>query len=323
MVETNDPCYQSAQLERVMQSNRTKAQRHFDDLSIFATVARMRSFTRAAAELGMSNSMLSYTIKRIENHLGQVLLQRTSRSVAPTEVGEKLLRTLEPAFAAIDETLGQIDHARGRVSGSLRITATRQAYEAVIRPVLAEFCGSHPDAVVEVSIDYRFRDIVAERYDAGIRLGEKLQQDMVALQVGPARRMVVVASPKYLAKHAAPKVPEDLRTHRCINYRLETSNSVYAWEFEKRRRALRIGVSGPLMYNEPELVLQAALDGFGVAYVFEHEAADHIAKGRLVRLLEDWTPAFPGFFLYYPSRKQVSPVLAAFLTILRKRRDRP
>jgi DNA-binding transcriptional LysR family regulator len=306
-----------------MQADRTKGQRSLDDLSVFATVARTRSFTRAAAELGMSNSMLSYTIKRLETQLGIVLLQRTSRSVAPTEAGEKLLRTLEPALSAIGDTLNELDQARDRVTGTLRITATRQAYEAVIRPILASFGAAHPDATVEVNIDYGLRDIVAERFDAGIRVGEKLQQDMVALQVGPPLRMAVVASPRYLANHPAPRKPEELRAHRCINYRMATTNSLYAWEFEKKGRELKVGVSGPLTFNEPDLMLQAAIDGLGIAYIWEHEAASHIAGGRLVRLLEDWTPAFPGFFLYYPSRKQVSPVLAAFIAILRHRRDNP
>jgi len=267
--------------------------------------------------------MLSYTIKRLENHLGMVLLRRTSRSVAVTEAGEKLLRTLEPALEAIDDTLTKLDRARDRVSGTLRITATREAYEAVIRPVLKEFCAAHPDATVEVIIDYRFRDIVSDRFDAGIRLGEKLQQDMVAIQVGSKLRMAVVASPSYLARHAVPRIPEDLRSHRCINYRMASTNSIYSWEFERNGRELRIGLSGPLIFNEPDLMLQAAIDGLGVAYVLEHEAASHIASGRLIRLLEDWTPSFAGFFLYYPSRKQVSPVLAALLTILRARRHGP
>ncbi|GGF24387.1 LysR family transcriptional regulator [Aliidongia dinghuensis] len=293
-----------------------------DDLSAFATVARTRSFTRAATELGLSNSMLSYTIKRLEKRLGMALLQRTSRSVAPTEAGEKLLLTLEPALDAIDETLSELDHDRDRVSGTLRITATRQAYEAVVRPMLGEFCATHPEATVEVIIDYGFRDIVSDRFDAGIRLGEKLQQDMIALRVGPELRMAVVASPDYLAQHPVPAVPQDLQAHRCINYRMVTANSIYSWEFEKDGRQLEVGLSGPLTFNEPDLMLQAAIDGLGVAYVLENEAAQHVDCGHLVRMLDDWTAPFPGFFLYYPSRHQVSPVFAAFLALLRARRGR-
>jgi DNA-binding transcriptional LysR family regulator len=304
-----------------MQSDRTITKRSLDDLSAFAVVARTRSFTRAAAELGISNSMLSYTIKRLEQRLGVALLRRTSRSVAPTEAGDKLLLTLEPALAAIDDTLGKLGRERDRVAGTLRITATRQAYDAVIRPVLATFCATHPDATVEVIFDYGFRDIVSDGFDAGIRLGEKLQQDMVALQVGPDLRMAVVASPAYFAQYPKPNVPEDLHAHRCINYRMVSAHTLYAWEFEKDGRRSRLRLSGPLTFNEPDPMLQAALDGLGVAYVLEHEAAAYIESGRLVRVLEDWTPPFPGFFLYYPSRKQTSPVLAALLALLRERRD--
>jgi DNA-binding transcriptional LysR family regulator len=295
------------------------ARGNLDDLCAFATVARTRSFTRAAAELGVSTSMLSYTIKRLEQRLGIVLLGRTSRSVAPTEVGEKLLLTLDPALQAIDATLGELGQSRDEVRGTLRITATRQAYEAVIRPVLDTFCRAHPDAVLEVIIDYGFRDIVADRFDAGIRLGEKLQKDMVALRVGPALRMAVVASPAYLARHPAPKTPQDLTMHRCINYRMVSADTVYAWEFERDGQPLKIAVSGPLTFNEPDLMLHAAADGLGVAYVLEQEAANWLASGRLVRLLDDWMAPFPGFYLYYPSRRQISPVLAALLTLLRTR----
>ena len=302
-----------------MQSDKTISQGVLDDLSAFAVVARMRSFSRAAAALNVSNSMLSYTIKRLESRLGYPLLRRTSRSVAPTTEGEKLLLTLEPALDAIGSALGQLSRNLDRISGTLRITATRQGYEAVIRPVLSDFCATYPAATVEVIIDYAFVDLVSERFDAGIRLGEKLQQDMVAMPVGPALRMAVVASPEYLSQQGAPGTPEDLQSHRCINYRMETAGNIYSWEFEKDGRALKVGLSGPLTFNEPDLMLQAAIDGLGVAYVLEHEVSAHIATGRLVRILEDWTPPFPGFFLYYPSRKQVSPVLAAFLTLLRER----
>jgi len=300
-----------------MQSDKTMSRGVLDDLSAFAAVARTRSFSRAAAELNVSNSMLSYTIKRLENRLGYPLLRRTSRSVATTAEGQALLLTLEPALEAIDGALWDLSRIRDHISGTLRITATRQGYEAVIRPVLTDFCTSYPDATVEVIVDYAFRDLVSGRFDAGIRLGEKLEQDMVALPVGPALRMAVVASPEYLSRHRAPTTPEDLQHHKCINYRMETAGSLYSWEFENGGRALKVALSGPLTFNEPDLMLQAAIDGLGVAYVLEHEAAVHIRKGRLVRVLEDWCPQFAGFFLYYPSRKQVSPVLAAFLKRLR------
>ncbi|SMG60508.1 LysR family transcriptional regulator [Paraburkholderia susongensis] len=301
-----------------MQPSRTIARKSLDDLSAFALVARTRSFTRAAADLGVSNSMLSYTIKRLEERLGIVLLRRTSRSVAPTEAGEHLLRTLEPALAAIDDTLSGLRQERDSVSGTLRITATRQAYEAAVRPVLPRFCAAYPDATVEVIVDFGLRDIVADGFDAGIRLGEKLQKDMVARRIGPDLRMAVVASPAYLERYPAPGIPEDLSQHRCINYRMVTAHTLYAWEFERDGRELRVSLEGPLTFNDPGMMLDAAAEGLGVAYVLEHEAASLLASGRLVRLLEDWTPPFPGFFLYYPSRKQVSPVLSAFLKLFRE-----
>jgi DNA-binding transcriptional LysR family regulator len=288
-----------------------------DDLAAFATVARTLSFSRAAAEMNVSNSMLSYTIKRLEKRLGYPLLRRTSRSVAPTAEGQTLLATLNPALVAIDGALGELGRSRDRVSGTLRITATKQGYEAVLRPVLGDFCTTYPDATVEVIVDYAFRDLVSGRFDAGIRLGEKLEQDMVALPVGPTLRMAVVASPKYLSQHRTPATPEDLRFHRCINYRMESADAVYAWEFENAGRKLRTALSGPLTFNEPDLMLQAAADGLGVAYVLEHEAAPLVEAGRLLRVLDEWCAPFAGFFLYYPSRTQVSPVLAALLKRLR------
>lgn len=294
-------------------------QKNLDDLAAFVRVARLRSFTRAATELGVSNSMLSYTIKRLEQRLGIALLQRTSRSVAPTEAGERLLLTLEPALDAIEDSLDRLNRDSGRISGTLRMTSTRQAYEAVIRPLLPAFVETYPDAAVEVSIDFGFRDIVADRFDAGIRLGEKIQQDMVAVRVGPDLCMAVVASPAYLARHAAPKNPEDLAHHRCINYRMMSTQKRYAWEFERNQRPLSIAVEGPLTFNDPALMLDAALAGLGVAYVLEREVSAHVEAGRLVRLLKKWTTPFPGFFLYYPSRRQVSPVLAAFVRLLREK----
>jgi DNA-binding transcriptional LysR family regulator len=291
-----------------------------DDLAAFAVVARVRSFTHAAAELGLSTSVLSYTIKRLEARLGTRLLQRNSRSVAATDAGERLLKTLEPALGEIGGALDDLGRERNSVSGTVRITATRQAYEAVIRPVLAGFGIRHPKARVEVLIDYEFRDIIANRFDAGIRLGEKLEQDMIALSVGPELRMAVVASPEYLADHPIPETPSDLTHHRCINYRMRATGGPYAWKFERDGREIEVKVEGPLTFNEPEMMLDAALDGLGVAYVLEHQAEPFVAAGRLVRLLEDWTPPFPGFYLYYPSRRQVPPTLAALVAVLRRQR---
>jgi DNA-binding transcriptional LysR family regulator len=291
-----------------------------DDLAAFVVVARERSFTRAAASLGVSTSMLSYTIRRLEQRLDIRLLQRNSRSVETSEAGERLLRTLVPALDTIDDALDDLGRGRAEVSGTLRITATRQAYEAVIRPVLAEFGERHPQASIEVLIEYEFRDIVASRLDAGIRLGEKLEKDMIALKVGGELRMAVVASPGYLQTHAAPETPHDLVQHRCIGYRMRAGGAIVNWDFERDGRELEFKIEGPLIVNEPEIALDVAADGLGVAYVLEDRAARLLAEGRLVRMLADWTPPFPGFFLYYPSRRQMPPTLAAFIAVLRQRR---
>ncbi len=294
------------------------SQGSIDDLAAFAAVARAKSFTRAAAGLRLSTSALSHTIKQLEARLGIRLLQRNSRSVSVTAAGERLLETLEPALAAIGGALDELGRERDLVAGTVRLTATRHAFETVIRPVLPGFFTSHPKAQVEVLIDYQLRDIIAERLDAGIRLGEKLEKDMIAVAVGPDLRMAVVASPSYLAAHPAPQTPQDLMQHACVNYRMMASGQVLDWEFEKDGRALDIKVTGPLVFNEPELMLEAALDGLGIAYVLEGQAERHIMAGRLVRLLVDWTASFPGYFLYYPSRRQVPPTLAALVAALRR-----
>lgn len=292
-----------------------------DDLAAFATVARARSFTRAAASMGTSTSNLSHTIRRLEARLGTRLLQRTSRSVAPTDAGETLLATLAPAFEAIDGALNAVAANKDAVVGPLRLTTTRQAYDAVVRPVLPAFTSAHPRATVEVVIDYAYRDIVADRFDAGIRLSEKLERDMIALKVGPELRMAVVASPAYLAEAAPIAHPRDLMRHRCLNYRMVSAGTLYAWEFERDGQALEVRVTGPLTFNAPELMLDAALDGLGIGYLLDHEVAPYVNAGRLVHLIPEWTPPFPGFHLYYPSRRQMRPVLSAFIKALRERRS--
>ena len=289
-----------------------------DDIASFAAVARARSFTRAAAALGTSTSNLSHTIRRLEARLGTRLLQRNSRSVSPTEAGATLLQTLGPALESIEGALDALDRGRGGVAGTLRLTMTRQAYDAVVRPVLPAFIAAHPDATVEVLIDYACRDIVAEGLDGGIRLGEKLEQDMIALKAGPELSMAVVASPEYLARSVPIDAPDDLTRHRCINYRMVGAGTIYAWEFERNGQQLEVRVSGPLTFTEPGLMLQAALDGLGVAYLLDHEVAPHIRSGHLVRMLLDWTPPFPGFHLYYASRRQMRPVLSAFIEAIRE-----
>ena len=293
-----------------------------DDLVAFACVARVRSFTRAAAELGTSTSNLSHTIKRLEAGLGVRLLQRNSRSVSASDAGEKLLNAIAPALQSIESAMGALQLSRNRISGTLRLTATRQAYEMVIRPVLPAFTAAHPDATVEVLIEYGFRDIIADQLDAGIRLGEKIEQDMIALKVGQDLRMAVVATPSYLARHGTPQHPRDPMGHRCINYRLVAAGAIYAWEFEQNGLAFEVRLPGPLTFNEPELMLDCALQDLGVAYLLEHEVARYIACGALTRLLADWTAPFPGFFLYYPSRQQLRPVFAAFLDLLRRQSGR-
>jgi DNA-binding transcriptional LysR family regulator len=302
-----------------MKAGQKIASRSLPDLAAFATVAEHGSFTRAAGQLGISTSMLSYTIKRLEGSLGMALLNRTSRSVSTTEAGQRLLEALVPALASIDETIDGMGRSHDRITGNIRITATRQAYEAVIRPMLDEFGRRHPEASVEVLIEYGFRDIVADRFDAGVRLGEKLAEDMVAFRVSRDLRMAVVASPAYLEEHPAAIVPKDLARHRCINYRMVTADSVYAWEFEKDSRPVRVAVTGPLITNEPDVMLQAALDGLGVAYVLQHEAEAFVRVGRLAKMLDDWTPPFPGFYFYYPSRRRQSAALEAFVRLLKEK----
>ena len=293
-----------------------------DDLSAFTAVARHRSFTRAAPDVGLTVSALSHVIKRLEKRLDVRLLQRNSRSVAPTSAGARLLDRLATAFEDVERALMDLDLERGSVTGVIRMTMTRQAYEAVIRPIIREFSDRHPKARIEVLIEYEFRDIVAASLDAGIRMGYKLEQDMIALPVGPELRMAVVGSPGYLAVHPAPSAPSGLSDHFCIRYRMRAGGPVVSWEFDRDDRVIAIDVSGPLTVNEPELAIDAALDGLGLAYVLEERVASHIKAGRLVRLLDDWLAPFAGFHLYYPSRRQMQPTLAALIQILRERKRR-
>ena len=291
-----------------------------DDLAAFASVARLKSFTRAAALLETSTSNLSHTIKRLETRLGLRLLQRNSRSVAANTAGEALLSHLAPALQGIEEALEELAHRHAGPAGRLRLTMTREGYELVVRPMLAAFVAAHPDAVLEIGIDYGFRDLVADRFDAGIRLGEKLAEDVIAMQVGPELCMAVVATPAYLARHGTPKHPRELLAHRCIGYRMMAADSLYAWEFASRRprREFSVRVSGPLVFNEPGPMLDSALAGLGIAYVLKHAAAPYLADGRLVQLLADWTPPFPGFFVYHLEAPRLRPLLTAFLEAVRR-----
>jgi DNA-binding transcriptional LysR family regulator len=306
-------------IERVIEQDSTMTLANLDDLAAFAAVARERSFTRAAALIGTSTSNLSHTISKLERRLSTRLLQRNSRSVSTTEAGEDLLKMLSPALESIEVGLKQLDKARTGVSGTLRITTTRQAYASVIQPILPAFTARHPHAVVEIITEYAYRNVVTDRFDAGIRLGEKLEKDMIALKVGPELRMAVVASPAYLKNAGTIDHPRDLTRQRCLNYRMLTSGTIYAWEFERAGQELNVQVSGPVTFCDPELMLEASVDGLGIAYLLDHEVASFVANGRLVRLLDDWTPPFPGFHLYYPSRRHMRPILTAFIQALRDR----
>ena len=289
------------------------------DLIAFAAVAEERSFTRAAAKLGTSQSALSHTVRRLETRLGVRLLTRTTRSVAPTEAGERLLRTLGPAFDQIDAELAQLGGLRDKPAGTIRISASDHAARAIVWPKLAALLPDYPDIKVELSIDSGFVDIVAERFDAGVRLGEQVAKDMIAVRVGPELRMAAVAAPGYFARRPKPETPHDLAAHDCINMRLRTLGGLYAWEFEKDGRELKVRVDGRLIFNDVGLILETALEGYGIAFLPDDHVAEAIADGRLVRVLEDWCPPFPGFHLYYPSRRQQSPAFALVVEALRWR----
>ena len=292
---------------------------NLSDLLAFLAVARERSFTRAAAKLGVSQSALSHTVSGLEARLGLRLLARTTRSVAPTEAGERLLRTVGPRFDEIDADLAALGDLRDRPAGTIRITAGEHAADAILWPAVARLLPHYPDIRVEIVVDYGLTDIVAERYDAGVRLGEQVAKDMVAVRIGPDMRMAVVGAPSYFARQKRPRTPQDLTAHACINLRLPTLGGIYTWEFEKGRRELKVRVDGPLVFNTVALRLNAALAGFGLAYVPEDQVAAHLADGRLIRVLADWCPPFPGYHLYYPSRRQPTPAFALLVEALRYR----
>ena len=290
-----------------------------NDLLAFLAVARERSFTRAAAKLGVSQSALSHTIRGLEARLGLRLLTRTTRSVAPTEAGERLLRTVGPRFDEIDAELAALSELREKPAGTVRITAGEHAADAILWPALAKLLPDYPDIKVEIIIDYGLTDIVAERYDAGVRLGEQVAKDMIAVRIGPDMRMAVVGAPSYFARRPRPKTPQDLTAHDCINLRLPTYGGLYAWEFEKGGRELKVRVEGQLVFNNIALRLNAALAGLGLAYLPEDQVQAHLADGRLIRVLADWCPPFSGYHLYYPSRRQPTPAFALLVDALRYR----
>jgi len=287
------------------------------DLAAFAVVAEHGSFTRAAAELGMSQSALSHALKALEERLGVRLLSRTTRSVSTTEAGETLLRSLRPALDEISSGVNAVGALRGKPSGTVRVTATKHAVSSVVMPVLPRFLASHPDIRLDIIIDDNLTDIVADRIDAGIRFGDIVEKDMIAVRIGPDIRMAVVGAPSYFADHSVPKTPRDLAGHRCINYRHVRTGGLYAWDFEEKGRPFEVRVEGPLVFNNAELTREAALAGQGIAYVYADEVAADIRAGRLKRILEKWCPIFPGYYLYHPSRRQTPPALAALIGALR------
>ncbi|MBO4119634.1 LysR family transcriptional regulator [Cupriavidus gilardii] len=289
----------------------------FDDLAAFIAVARARSFTRAAAQLGVSQSALSQAVRGLEARLGVRLLTRTTRSVSATEAGERLMATVAPRLEEVEAELGAIAELRDEPRGTIRITATEHAANAVLWPRLAEFLRKHPDVRVELMLDNGLSDIAADRYDMGVRLGDLVAKDMVAVRIGPDVRFAVVGSPAYLAGKPHPKTPRDLTGHRCINLYLPTYGGLYAWEFRKGKRELNIRVEGQFVVNDSEQMVTAALAGLGLAFLPEDMALAHMARGRLVSLLEDWCPVFPGYHLYYPSRRHSSRAMRLLIEALR------
>jgi DNA-binding transcriptional LysR family regulator len=291
-----------------------------NDIAAFMAVARARSFTRAAAQLGVSQPALSQTVRGLEARLGLRLLTRTTRSVSPTEAGERLLRVAGPLVAAVDAELAAIGTLRDQPSGTIRITVDDHAMRTVLWPSLERLLLEHPAVKVEVVIDYGLTDIAAGGFDAGIRTGELVARDMIAVPIGPELRSAVVAAPSYFAGRPRPKTPQDLTSHNCINLRLPTRGGLYAWEFEKRGRKTRVRVEGQLTFNGSAPMRDAALAGLGLAYLPEDSVQAHLDAGKLVRVLADWCPPYPGYHLYYPSSRQPTPAFRLLIDALRYRR---
>jgi DNA-binding transcriptional LysR family regulator len=290
---------------------------NFNDLLAFITVAREGSFTRAAAQLGVSQSALSHAIRALEARLGLRLLTRTTRSVSPTEAGQRLLTTVAPRFDEIETELAALSELRDKPAGTIRISTAEHAANAILWPRLAKFLPQYPDIHVEITIDYGLTDIVAERYELGVRLGGQVAKDMIAVRISPDLRMAVVGSPAYFSKRPPPQTPQDLTAHDCINLRLPTYGSLLAWEFGRDGNDLKVHVQGQLIFNSSSPMLKAALAGFGLAYVPEDMVRTQLVEGTLVRVLDDWCAPFPGYHLYYPSRRQSSPAFALLIEALR------
>jgi DNA-binding transcriptional LysR family regulator len=296
------------------------ARGNLNDVLAFVAVARETSFTRAAAQLGVSQSALSHTIRGLEARLGVRLLTRTTRSVAPTQAGERLLRTVAPRFEEIDAELAALAELRDKPAGTIRITSGEHAAISILGPALAKFLPKYSDIVVEIVVDNALTDIVAGRFDAGVRLGEHLAKDMIAVPIGPEMQMAVVGAPSYFSRRAPPLAPQDLTAHACINLRLATYGGLYAWEFEKDGRELKVRVEGQLVFNTLAPIHNAALAGLGLAYLPADLVEAHVASGRLVRALTEWSAPFSGYHLYYPSRRQMAPAFALLVDALRYRR---
>ncbi|OIS94237.1 LysR family transcriptional regulator [Brucella cytisi] len=292
----------------------------FNQLTWFRIVAEERSFTKAAARIGVAQSTLSYAIKQLETSLGIRLLTRTTRNVTTTPAGDRLLKTITPRMAEIEDEIAALTAFRDKPSGTIRLTLSDHALESVVWPKLKRVLKQYPDISVELVLDSTFRNIVEERFDAGVRLGESLEKDMIAVRIGPDWRLVAVASPGYLAEYGVPAHPRDLVSHRCINMRHETAGGLYAWEFEKGGQELRVRVDGQLTFNNSYAMIDAAVSGYGIAYVPENIVERHIASGELTRVLDEWSPFFDGYFLYYPTRRQNSPAFKIIVDALRHRR---
>jgi DNA-binding transcriptional LysR family regulator len=295
------------------------ARANVNDLVAFVAVARERSFTRAAAQLGVSPSALSHSLRGLEERLGVRLLTRTTRSVTPTEAGERLLVTIGPRLDEIEAEVEALAELRDKPAGTIRLTSTEHATETIVLPALERILPLYPDIKVEIVIDYGLTDIVAERIDAGIRTGEQVAKDMIAVRIGPDMCMVAAASPAYLARYGKPRTPQDLTEHNCINLRLPTRGGLYAWEFEKGRRELRARVEGQLVFNSAGPMVKAALAGLGIAFLPDTHLQRHLDSGALVRVLADWCPPFPGYHLYYPSRRQPTAAFSLLVEALRYR----
>jgi DNA-binding transcriptional LysR family regulator len=290
---------------------------NFNDLLAFVTVAREGSFTNAARKMGVSQSALSHTIRGLETRLGIRLLTRTTRSVSPTEAGERLLQTAAPRFDEITQELASLNELRDKPAGTIRITAAEHAANHVLWPKLSPVMHDYPEVKIDISVDYGLTNIVTQRFDAGVRLGDQVEKDMIAIRISPDLRMALVATPDYFARRGKPRTPHDLQQHSCINLRLPTHGNLMVWEFEKNGETLNVRVDGQWVFNNTSSRLRAALAGYGIAYVPEDMIGEHLKEGTLIRVLRDWCPAWPGYHLYYPSRRQSSLAFKVVLDALR------